>query len=64
MCFAVEQDRFFVREALSDLVRQSAMSSGSRAPEVSLRAGRWVKLICGASFEVITYLRILSYHAS
>lgn len=52
MCFAVEQDRIFVRGALSDLVRHSAMSSGSRTPEVSLREGRWVKLICGASFEV------------
>lgn len=49
---AVEPSSEFIREALSDLVRQSAMSNGSRSPEVSLREGRWVKLICGASFEV------------
>lgn len=47
--FAVEQERGIVEGALADLVRQLAMPS---APEVSLREGRWVKLICGASFEV------------
>lgn len=57
---AVDQDRESLRGALSDLVRQSAISSASRSPEVSLREGRWVKLICGASFEV----NLLSYRAS
>ena len=58
---AVEQDRESWRGALTDLVRQSVTSSASRSPEVSLREGRWVKLICGASFEVSM---ILFYQAS
>ncbi|KAG0588613.1 hypothetical protein KC19_2G255900 [Ceratodon purpureus] len=48
---SVDQERESLSGALSDLVRQSATSSSSRSPEVSLREGRWVKLICGASFE-------------
>lgn len=59
-CDSAEQDRNFVRGALLDLVRQSAMSSGSRTPELSLREGRWVKLICGASFEDVVDIRNLS----
>lgn len=57
---SVEPSSEFIREALSDLVRQSAMSNGSRSPEVSLREGRWVKLICGASFEDVVDIRNLS----
>lgn len=54
----VEQDREFLRGALAELVRQSA--TALRSPEVSLEEGRWVKLICGASFEDVVDIRNLS----
>ncbi|KAG0627559.1 hypothetical protein M758_2G210200 [Ceratodon purpureus] len=57
---SVDQERESPSGALSDLVRQSATSSATRFPEVSLREGRWVKLICGASFEDVVDIRNLS----
>lgn len=52
MCFVVEQDRIFVRGVLLDFVCYLVMLSGLRILEVFLWEGRWVKFICGVSFEV------------
>lgn len=40
-------------DKVKDLVVRSKVPSITTLPQISLQKGNWVKLICGASFEVI-----------
>jgi hypothetical protein len=39
-------------ESVRNLVKTTGVASVVTAPQESLQKGNWVKLICGASFEV------------
>jgi hypothetical protein len=39
-------------ESVRNLVKKTGVASVVSAPQESLQKGNWVKLICGASFEV------------